>query len=541
MPAYARGPLSAKSVKTSERIAWLLRVNRRLGHDPRWVKANQFSDAFCGGCWPTSISGSTISRWENNLIQVPYLAICRYEEMLGLPAGTLVAVIDVVNRYGMPPSGGSPQLDRGIRRDRDAAIGRLDGLLDKVTSNEMMNGCDWDELTLALSTFPEIVLVPSSIWDELAGRLMAETLIAHGLPWMRRFESFSRLLGHPIGQRAAIAICVNMAADKTNQIIIEAISALDGTRHPDSSHHVFAQILNPTSDPAFYGALLASVRKTRYGHMAPRQVKYIAHIAEDLLAGPIRNDDAQVLAAQILHQLHSQSSTPLSARARRALTANRPLLDLVVSGQYEIQSSPIVASITRRVAALLPGESPVSHDKLLPSLLYEILFHPVLDTRLYTTLLVDATPYKQPLAVALASELASQSHSLDATLASSILGALRILAGAEQRPLIERLTVASGFPAPVTLSAARALGRIPGVSKQHYWKNAVSFWVKNWKMHRDSGSAIVLHYLVYALAMSEEAVLLAGIRSDASIPSSVREAAAWWLNLSSKIWASARL
>jgi hypothetical protein len=388
-----------RKVRASQRIAWLLRVNRLFGHDTRWAKANQFSDAFRGGCWPTAISGSTISRWENNLIRVPYLAVGRYEELLELPPGALVSVIDLVNRYEAPPVGGPSLLDRGFGRDRDAALRRLDGLLDKLTSSEIATGYDWDELTTILSTFPEIVLVPSSTWGELSRRLMPEMMIADGLPRMRRFESLNRLLGHPIGQQAAIATCASMAVDNAHQVIIEAISALDGTGHPDGSRRVLAQLTNPTSDPAFYGALLACVRKTRHGHMTPRQVDSVARIADDLIAGPTRHDDAQVLAAQILHQLPERFRAGISSGARRGLAANQPLHTLVTAGRLGISASPVLARIIGRATALLPGDPSGFRDELLPVLLEEMLFHPVLDTRLYSGMLIEATPYKRPLAL----------------------------------------------------------------------------------------------------------------------------------------------
>lgn len=102
-----------RRVGVSRRVGWLLRVNRVLGREQRWVKAKQFCAAFRGGCWSGTIDESKVSRWETAIIRPPYLAVRRYEELLELDHGSLVAVIDTINRYTAPPTGG-PSASTGL-------------------------------------------------------------------------------------------------------------------------------------------------------------------------------------------------------------------------------------------------------------------------------------------------------------------------------------------------------------------------------------------------------------------------------------------
>src|SRR5262245_49251528 len=129
------------------RIAWLLRANRILGPDQQWAHTASFVRAFRGGCWSGAASESTVSRWETGLLKVPYLAVRRYEELLELPPGLLVAVVDTLNRYAAPTVTCQPLLDRGEPPPEPEHLDRLEELVERAHSNEPMSGWQWDELT----------------------------------------------------------------------------------------------------------------------------------------------------------------------------------------------------------------------------------------------------------------------------------------------------------------------------------------------------------------------------------------------------------
>jgi hypothetical protein len=151
-------------------------------------------------------------------------------------------------------------------------VARIEELIDKARSDDVMTGQERDELTREISAVPFFFISPGKTWAAMAERLLQEQIIADGVAWLQRWGAHVRMLGHPVGRQHAIAACASLAADRTNQVGIEVICALDVTGHPDASHHVLGQLACPTSDQTFYGALLACVRKVARGHFTAGQI-----------------------------------------------------------------------------------------------------------------------------------------------------------------------------------------------------------------------------------------------------------------------------
>jgi hypothetical protein len=80
-----------------------------------------------------------------------------------------------------------------------------------------------------LDTVPGLVLTPRSLWAELTYRLVVEANIANGVPWMLRSEALNRLLAHPAGQDAAIAVVRDLALDRSSHSMAGTMSALEVT------------------------------------------------------------------------------------------------------------------------------------------------------------------------------------------------------------------------------------------------------------------------------------------------------------------------
>ena len=182
-------------------------------------------------------------------------------------------------------------------------VARISELIDKAGSDDVMTGQEWDEITREIAAEPRFFISPATTWATLSERLLAEQLVADGVAWLLRFGALVRLLSHPVAQQPAIAACASIGADRTNQVGIEAICALDVTGHRDASHHVLGQLASPTSDQTFYGALLACVRKVARGHFTAEQLSFLASVAVGLLDDPLRHDDARTLAASLLRQM----------------------------------------------------------------------------------------------------------------------------------------------------------------------------------------------------------------------------------------------
>jgi hypothetical protein len=519
-----------------------LRVNRLYGPQEAWVRGSTFADAFQGGCWPERTSEYRISRWETAVVRVPYTAIRRYEELLGLPANSLVAVVDTIYRYATRPDASAPQLDRGLAGGSRNHLMRVEELVERARSDAPMTGSDWDELSALLAAAPGLVIAPRSAWTEVSERLMSEMIIAHGVAWMQRYEAFNRLLAHPAGQQPAVAVCASLAADRGTQVFVETVSVLDASPHPEASRHVLDQLLRPTNDRAQYGALLACIRKLRYGHFNEAQILRLVPIVNELMLDPGRYDDTQSLAAELLRQLPGNVSTAAKSRLRRSVAADPMLQQVLTAGRLATAEAGrvLIERIANTAVATMPRDVPNFHDRLLPALLDEMLFSPVFDVRLYAAMLLSSTPYHRPLAFALAAELANRGATRSADVAHAMIEALRVLGEAEHREIIERLITAEGVPASITLVATRAIGHIAGRSDDGFWKSAIAHHGQLWHRTQSDTNASALSWLIYGLGMTRNNEVLQLVRDDPETPAVARAAAAWWLNLPRRVYEGAR-
>src|SRR5579859_6251404 len=198
-------------------VAWLLRANRLHGPDQRWASMTVFAAAFRGGSWPAPVSPSQISRWETAAARAGFGVLRRYEQLLGLPQGRLVAIADWVYRKASGRPGPSV-LDRGLDPEDPRVQDRAGELFERALSADVMTGLDWDELTSELLAFPVAFVHPRTAWADLSERLLAELLITDGPAWLSRIEAVDRLLAHPRARPSIVAACAALAADPACQV-----------------------------------------------------------------------------------------------------------------------------------------------------------------------------------------------------------------------------------------------------------------------------------------------------------------------------------
>jgi hypothetical protein len=515
-------------------------VNRLFGGDERWAKASLFAAAFHGGCWSGTANESKISRWETGALCIPHPAIRRYEELLGLTPGLLTATADNVRAY----YGGTGGRGGGRVRERQAVpVRRIEELIDKASSSEVMTGQEWDELTREISKLPDFYICPSATWSTLAERLLEEQIVADRVAWLQRNGALERLLKHPVAQERAIAACADLAADQINQVGIEVICAMDMTAHPYASGHVLAQLNRPTSDMTFYGALLACVRKISNGHFTPEESRRLASIVVDLLGDPVRHDDARTLAMGLIRRLPDDLPAAMAEKLRRSMDADETLSRVVTTGRLGTpgQAAGLVNRIVAAAGARMPRESPWPFDETLAVIVDEMLYDPVPDVRLEAAFLLHATPYRAPVAAKLAAQLPRNAATADIDLAVCIMDALRLIGGPEQRPLVERLTLSPSVPAPIMVAAARNIGHLGGTSDDRYWNRAIALQCQPSRLHASPASGAVLRGLVYGLGMARNDAMLTRVRDLPDVPWQARQAASWWLGHSQRIRQSAIL
>ncbi|HYQ68902.1 hypothetical protein [Actinophytocola sp.] len=512
-----------RAVKRRQRLGWLLRVNRIHGTQPRYARLRNFAADWVRGGLRATVA--TFSRWETGLSAVPYRAVRRYEEVLGLPPHAMVSVIDTVSRYMSASAEAAPLLTRPKTPEPER---RTEELVDRACGGDVMTAQDWDDLTDLLACHPNLVLSPRRIWTDLSERLLYETSIADGVLWMRRAEAFNRLIAHPAGQHAAISTVAAAAADRSVQSMVGMVSVFEASIHDSANAHVIRHLTDPTTDRTFYGALLASVRKLRYGHFSAAQLRKLVPVIVDILAEG-RSGARLSLAATLLKLI------PVEMRQR----VNSRIWNMAVEKlEHSSTESRTVERLCHATVADVDSDR-TFNDQILPHLVDELMFDPNFDVRLYSAFLLYSTPYHAPLGHTLGRELRGVRPT--ARSAVTLLEALRILGGPQERGHIERLVVAPGVPGPVRETAASALGHVGGASSAGYWTAALSSARQRWRRTRAGVELAILDRVIYSLGMGGRLELLREVAADPTLPDRLRSAASWWTTLPAHIQRSARV
>ncbi|MFE0591215.1 hypothetical protein [Micromonospora echinospora] len=498
-----------------------MRINRL----PHYGSAAAFCRQFGGGCWSGPVSPSMISRWETGRIAVPYLAVRRYEELLGIPPGGLTSLVNALGRYAMVDAS-VPSVLRAPAPGVDTRRATLDTLVEKACSRDRMSGDEWDRLTTAISLTPDLLLVPSSCWRTVTDRLLMEMLVATDIGWTQRFEGFHRLLGHPVGARHAIASCADLARDPTNQAPFETVSMLDASRHPEANAHLLREITEPTSGATRYAALTACVRKIRHGHFGPEERRRLAAQCRRIATGASGPGDAAVLAAHLLAEMGTGRASP-AALATSGRGAVRPAAGTApAAAARAVLCRRVIGAVVNR----MPDGQGAGEDGMLRAAVAELLFSPVADRRFQAMWMLRSTPYGAHLCAALRTELRSPAVRAEAGLATAMVSALGMNAGPAERALLSEVAVAAGAADSVVVAAVGVLGDSVGRSSGEL-ASVLAFHVSRWL---DSGAPVhraALDRAVFALGMATEEPALRRVRDDPRLPASSRDAARWWLNL----------
>ncbi|MBE8519465.1 hypothetical protein ILP97_18470 [Amycolatopsis sp. H6(2020)] len=511
-------------VNAGQRVGWLLRTNRVLGSDPRYRRLAAFAADFGADGQTPSVSISTVSRWENRRTTVPSAAVRRYEQMLDLRPGLLAAVNDTVARYLTPPTQSVPPWARHRRPTPGAP---LDELIDLAGTDAVVSSDEWDRLTELLACRPHLVLSPASTWQRLSERLLTEMCIADGVAWMRRAEAYHRLIVHPVGQQAAIATATAAASDTSAQSLIGTLSVFSASAHHAASSSVVRHLTDPLTDRTFYGALLTSVKKLRFGHFNQSQANALLPVLCGLVASG--SQERIPLAASLLqllpHDLRAKVPNRLWLVAMAALHSPANLTAQRLSAETLEEIDPA-------------GEAPP--DPLLPVFVHEMLHDPVFDVRLCTMFLLYATPYRAALAHALARELLSTIRRRGRSdRIQALLESLRILGGTDERRLIETLVLSEQLGGEVRDSAAYALGHVGGASCDEFYRRALSMHAERARCDHSTRSTSVMDRLVYCIGISGRRNLLHEVIDQPELPTRIRTSAAWWNGLPTYIRESA--
>jgi hypothetical protein len=511
-----------------DRVAWLLRCNRLLGPDNDMAIGSKFARAFGRSRVGGVVDPSQVTRWELVYHRADYRVLRRYEELLHLPAHTLVTVADTIYResVGRP---GAPPLSRTIDPDSDQIMDRTGLLLEQALSTDAMTGHDWDELTANIIALPRVLLVPRRAWNDLADRLLAEMIIADGSDWTQRLEGVNRLLGHRHGQAAVVAACTALAADRTNQVFIEPLTVLEMCPHPDAARHLVRQVVGPTNDHARRGAWLAVAEKMGRGHFGEADITTLSRHAVEVLSDD-NHITSQLAAADLLRQVPRTMVGQTEGRLLSAIRGNVATRNVLHSGRTAPAESTatVVANIRSAAIRWLPRDV-LEPDRMLDAILEDLLFHPHITRKVIAAQLIAATPYRNPIALALGAELRRRSVLADPPLAISMISGLPRPGEVDIRQtVVEDLVLASGIAPAIGEAAAWKLGHIHAAIAESFWNDA---FARHLPRASTASGASTVRGLVYALGRQGRATLLRRLQGDVTLPAPVRTAATWWLNI----------
>lgn len=490
-------PVSATPVR--ERISWLLRVNRRLARDPRLRAGKEFAAAFrAGGERP--LAPSQVTRWEDGTVVPRRETIRRYEDLLGLAPHSLTALKDAVDRA----AGTSPLIiAAGAVPDQR----RFHELLERATTGEPMTGQRWGELSELVQACPGLVLHPPGLWERVSHRLLGELVVAEDTAWLQRQEAMSRLLGHPDAGVHAVDACISLAVDRSTPVVVEPLSLLDATAHPDANRHICRTIAAADDGRSLYGALLASVRKVRAGHFTPDELGRLGASMTGLLDDSVLSRDLRPLIFEVGRSLaggpapggpdHTRPPRPVARRAA------------------------IVAA-----AEVLPGHGP---DPVLTGLVDDALFSANPDDRMHAAMFVAATPYAPAVATALLQDVVADFRRRSEAGLAPTLRTLTILGATEHRTLIRQILTAPGSSEAARHAAAWATPHCAGAFDEDTWRRILQTQFEAWQRARSGLGEQILHGVTYGMGTDGHRTLLAEVRADDRLPTSSRTTAAWLL------------
>lgn len=508
-------------------VGWLLRTNRRLsgGGGRGFHSGAEFARAFRGNV-ARPLAASYVTRWENGEIPAGMATVRRYEELLGRPIGSLQSVAEYLFRvYGHRPRAESLA---------EADDERLEELLDHFQQRVTLTGEMWNELTRIVATRPGMYLYPRSLWKSLSEQLLRELVIAEREAWLQRQEAFSRLLEHPVASRYATATCIEVIEDSSSPVFIEPLSLLEIADRPEANRYVLRQLTHPASDRALHGALLASIRKIQDGHFLGDDWTDLVTGVRGVVADPSLPPAIPPLISEVSRGLRRRGADPVtvglalpsSAGGRRGRGADPPPQEAPVDAVTRRATSVRVALAAQALLADADGV----RDDLLVRLTEEALYNTHPDKRLAAAMMIGASPYREPIARAVLTEVMVSLSRREEEFCAAALRTLTNLGADCHRPLIRDMLTRSGFSALLRDAAASALPHCGGRYPVSQWRQILTLQRAAWLRQPSRLAQSILHGITYGLGTDGHRDLLREVRADARLPGLVRATATWLLD-----------
>lgn len=257
------------------KMLWVLRNARIHAADPDVRGASGFA---AGAGRAPAVHRSQVGRWESGAVAVTHELVRRYEQVLDLPEGQLLAAIDVFSRSMLPSTATLPALHPREEPDPDETL----QLVELALSTERMTGLDWDRLSSNLSRLPHVLLRECD-WEAIFRRCNQEAGLRLELQFAQRYSAAVRFVRHPRTEAVVARLAEAGLRDPAEQLYVDIASLLRYTSHPAVIELLVDQLRTPTNDHALRSALLAMTSHVQRGHLSPKRRIEVIRLAVEHL------------------------------------------------------------------------------------------------------------------------------------------------------------------------------------------------------------------------------------------------------------------
>lgn len=505
-----RTSLRASTVDVDARVGWLLLMSRLHQRN---------SELALGGPFMAALSDiglqadrSAVSRWESGKMQPRFSVLTAYERVLDLPPGQLSSVVNALRRaYSPEPQRAwAPVLDP----HSDAFHLRLDYLLDVLRSDKA-TGPDWTEFGYYVSA-PDMLYLHGSVWHDLTYRLIDEMARSIGLAYLQRFETIRILLEHRIASSWLLRAAGDYISDPCVQIVNDPVGVLEISPSAEAAAVLLEKFVQTESDAVFEATVPAVAYKVGNGQYSKNDIERV----EATLLRAIRQRPREISGLEELLVAMPEASQQRLMDAARGLRGHQELAALVAHGEWTRPdlAKRVSQQIADDVRSRLPSAALYDEDPMTPRIIREALFSLRGAHRHLSSLLLLGSPFRKPLASALAAHV--DAAELEPAILERMVRLLRYVAGPEQE--VTLLNWFSTAETPMASSIALALGHLAFGNVPSSPSGLSSL------VGRLGESDALDRAILYALGMRGDETLVA-LAKDDSIPVLTRDSASWWV------------
>ena len=514
----------------NEQVQWVLRNARLQAADPALRSAAGFAQG-AGRAEP--VHRAQVGRWENGRVEVTRSLVRRYERVLDLREGRLLAAVDLFSRSHQPVRP-CATLPPPTPPDVDATL----LLLERALADERMSGGDWDRLSDHLGRMPH-AMVRAGDWEGLIRRLLQEVSLGLDLDYVQRAEAIARLAGHPRSAGVVASLAAEVVDRPDAQFYVDTLSLLRFMEAPRGYAVLVGQLREPTNASSLRACLSVLTTLVRGTGLDPETRLEAVRLAVEHLRDPSHPYLVHRGAANLVRTLGPDGhrvATGLTAEDRRAAAS-------IIRHGRAITAQAIREAHLRIRSELEAAEGQATaHEPILGDLLQTALGETNEEDRSYALGILMLSPQSRIVGRVHAAAFADALARHDTVAAHESLTVLTWMAQVEDLDLFERVALSPASAPDVAKEAGYVIGNTvePRGRRRDEREEAVARRIAEIvATGRTEPDVQLLRGLVYALGMRGRQDLVAALVDALPQPGSdplamteqARATLVWWLEV----------